>query len=298
MWLYVPQEYCPSAPESERSNLESGSQTQEPELFVMSSGKPTLRPLSWRGFRTRSWIELLAGTTSRPSTASRGVEKWISLLEAFRVSRLASRENRRERKTLVTSGQTSPALSERCRLLYASSKMSQTSSTKGSKKYVKSFGEWITALKQEYTARRKSEPRSSESGSSSSPAGKKSWPTPTPAARDHKGAADWSKRTRDGKQRKWSDMTLPDAVGEMWPTPVASSYGSNRGGAKGRVGPVRHSLRALASMSGGEKCRMILNPRFVEVLQGLPPGLTDCGSSATASFRKWLARHGFRCGKR
>lgn len=33
----------------------------------------------------------------------------------------------------------------------------------------------------------------------------------------------------------------------MFPTPSASSYGSNRGGAAGRVGPVRHSLNSMAT---------------------------------------------------
>jgi hypothetical protein len=32
----------------------------------------------------------------------------------------------------------------------------------------------------------------------------------------------------------------------MLPTPSATSYGSNQGGAAGRVGPVRHSLESMA----------------------------------------------------
>lgn len=32
----------------------------------------------------------------------------------------------------------------------------------------------------------------------------------------------------------------------LWPTPSASSYGSNRGGAAGRVRPIRHSLASMA----------------------------------------------------
>ena len=33
---------------------------------------------------------------------------------------------------------------------------------------------------------------------------------------------------------------------QMFPTPSAISYGSNQGGAAGRVGPVRHSLESMA----------------------------------------------------
>jgi len=34
--------------------------------WLTSNGKPTQRPLSWRGWRTRPWIALLSGTTSSP----------------------------------------------------------------------------------------------------------------------------------------------------------------------------------------------------------------------------------------
>ena len=50
----------------------------------------------------------------------------------------------------------------------------------------------------------------------------------------------------------------------MLPTLTASSYGSNMGGAAGRVGPLRPSLRSLA---GGP-----LNPRWCEWYQGFPVG--------------------------
>jgi len=59
---------------------------------------------------------------------------------------------------------------------------------------------------------------------------------PTPTKRDHKGGADWNKRTRDGKKRPESDMTLPDVV----------------------------------EMAGGH-----LNPQWVEWLMGWPLGWTD-----------------------
>jgi hypothetical protein len=157
-------------------------------------------------------------------------------------------------------------------------------------------------LKQEYSARRKSELRISGSDSSSWPTaratdGAKGGPNqhgskgdltlpsaavqwPTPASRDYKGGADWSKRTRNGKPRLESTKTLPD-VAEYWPTPSASTYGSNQGGSGGRSGPIRPSLQSLATQQGGPKCRMMLNPLFVEMLMGLPPHWTCvCPSSA------------------
>jgi hypothetical protein len=114
---------------------------------------------------------------------------------------------------------------------------------------------------------------------------------PTPASRDHKGGADWSKRTRNGKQRLDSERTLPD-VAEFWPTPAASTYGSNCGGSGGRVGPIRPSLQGLATQKSGPGCRMMLNPRFVEMLMGLPAGWTVSDVSAMPSYLRWLRLHG------
>lgn len=53
-----------------------------------------------------------------------------------------------------------------------------------------------------------------------------------------------------GGQRRGYFYSLGAAVNDpehpLFPTPAASSYGSNRGGAAGRVGPVRHSLESMA----------------------------------------------------
>ena len=67
-------------------------------------------------------------------------------------------------------------------------------------------------------------------GSSSS-----AWPTPTVCGNDNRAGA--SPTSGDG---------LGTAVkASQWPTPTASTYGSNQGGAAGRTGPARPSLAAL-----------------------------------------------------
>ena len=90
----------------------------------------------------------------------------------------------------------------------------------------------------------------------------------------------------------------------LLPTPSASSYGTNIGGAAGRVGKVRASLqtmarkgllptptikgnynRAGASARSGDGVATViggpLNPRFLEWLMGFPDGWTEIDSAET-----------------
>ena len=63
----------------------------DPELYFTLSGTPQRRPLSWAWTR-RPVVKRLSGTTSPPSTASRGVEQLISRVRASRALRSASPE--------------------------------------------------------------------------------------------------------------------------------------------------------------------------------------------------------------
>lgn len=97
---------------------------------------------------------------------------------------------------------------------------------------------------------------------------------PTACANDSK-----SHRNATVKNRKvagHSGVTLTDFV-TLFPTPSASSYGTNKGGAAGRVGPSRPSLNTLV---GGS-----LNPAWVEWLMGYPNGWTVCEAWAMPSSR-------------
>ena len=109
-WLYVPGMDSRSAPASEDLSSDSRSPLETTTgAWVTSSGKPTLRPLSWRGWKTRPWIRRLSGTISKPSLANRSLEKWISSLPDSRASRGRSQASKKERKTNAGSG---PALTE------------------------------------------------------------------------------------------------------------------------------------------------------------------------------------------
>jgi len=106
----------------------------------------------------------------------------------------------------------------------------------------------------------------------------------------------------------------------LLPTLSACSYGSNRGGAAGRVGKTRESLASMAKNNtwptpnatdykgpstrslGKERPRCDddlptrvggqLNPTWVEWLMGWPLGWTDLEPLETVRFRQWLQLHG------
>lgn len=100
-WLY--------APVPEGSSLVSSSPSPDTVVSVSSSGKVTPRPLSWRGWKSRTWVRLLSGTTLPPSTAARGVASWISSLRVSRASRSALPGSSAGPKTSGGSGPISSA---------------------------------------------------------------------------------------------------------------------------------------------------------------------------------------------
>jgi len=61
MWIIPPSLEFHYAPASACSTKESSSLFPEPALRVMSSGKVTLKPVSWRGWKKRAWSQRLFG---------------------------------------------------------------------------------------------------------------------------------------------------------------------------------------------------------------------------------------------
>lgn len=109
-WYYLPNlsECSNFAPDTEGSPSDSASPELTPEPFVTLSGTPTQRPLSWRGWKTRRWIQRLSGAISQPLTADRGAGKWISSLAGSPASRSPRQARVEVRMTSDGSGQTLP----------------------------------------------------------------------------------------------------------------------------------------------------------------------------------------------
>lgn len=203
--------------------------------WVMSSGTPSLRPLSWRGWRTRAWIERLSGTILRPSTASRGVERWISSLRASRVSHSPQPVSNEESMTSAGSGRTSPASSGTWIQESFFWRTCLDSCATGCESCGRIFDAWVSGFGQASSRRQKLVRRTGGSGSSS-------WPTATEGDSKASGS-----RALPGT-RAHTGTNLTDAVGSwargMYPTPSAQAYGSSQ-----NEGQVKHKRPSAGTMS-------------------------------------------------
>ena len=94
---------------------------------------------------------------------------------------------------------------------------------------------------------------------------------------------------RDGalfRRPQLEPLTAETGYSSLLPTPTASSYGRNKGGANPN-GPARPSLATMAKRGllmtltdapcgpAGSRGDRVLNPQFVEWMMGLPIGWTD-----------------------
>lgn len=204
-WLYVPG--------AAGSNSDSISPGPDIELFVTSSGKPTPRPHSWRGWKRRSWIKRLSGTICAPSTAAHGVASWISSLRVIPASPSAQLAAAGAPTTPATSGPKSPASSMNAAPNSSSWRMSPTIFVWASVRSTTSWEQWASLLRQDCSRRLKSARDMSASASSS-------WPTARVA--DGQG----SSYQRDRGQKGMERPTLLGAA-LLWPTPKAMSGGGN-----------------------------------------------------------------------
>ena len=81
MWIYIPEEFCPSVLESKDLVLASDWRFQLLEQSATLSTKPAVAKSWFRAWKTKPWMTHLFGRICAPSTAFRGVELWRESLE-------------------------------------------------------------------------------------------------------------------------------------------------------------------------------------------------------------------------
>jgi hypothetical protein len=293
LWLYVPTpsnltseifEASPSAPVTPELILDSISRNPDIALFVMSSGKPMPRQLSWRGWQTRPWLKHLFGTISNPSMASHGAEKFISSLPDIHASLSVQPDSALVKTILDTCGPTSPGSSPRLNPSGCSLRTSRAISIWDLPTSKAAFRGWVIAQKRACSARLKQAQAIGVTGSSF-------WPTPTVC--DHGNAADI--RIEKGSMRF---TTMPDlsprnagqfGLGRaartwtiLWLTMRALGWKPGR--------EIRSSHPIQISFKTGLKSfhgTLTSNPRFQDWMMGWPENWTSATAPVT-EFAAWL----------
>ena len=223
-WLYVP------GTEDWSSGFSLSSETPIAP-FVTSSGKPTPQPLLWHGWKRRRWIEHLSGTISRPSTAARSADSWISSLRATRANPSASPERSAAPTTPVICGRTSDGSTKSPEPQSSGSRTSAITCESDSTRYAENYSSWVAKLQQAYSARRKAARRIAASGSSRSPSEGTAWTTPCSA-------------DTGGRGTKYAQGGTPLSLQaeKSWPTPNTSDGSGLSGG--NRETSLRNEVRA------------------------------------------------------
>ena len=211
MWFYLPSMCYPSAQEQVALNSDCASPSETPcELSVTLSGKSTQRPISWRGWKTRPWIQRLFGTTLRPLTASRGAGLWIASLRA-------TRANPTQLPASVAAMQMSATFGPQWReslmsrgLPLCSWRTCQQSLIPGTESEI-AYGEWVTKLRRDCSLRRKLGRATGDCDSSD-------WPTPAAQEDNKSPEAHMAMKARmKGGPRK--TITSLQVASKLWQTP-------------------------------------------------------------------------------
>ncbi len=276
MWLYVPPISSVFAPEAPGSISESSWQCRTLARSVWWRGRRSPSRIWSQRCSKVSWLRLLSGAMSPPSTAGRGVASWMASLAESRASLTVSPASGSPKTMSATSGPTQGASSFSPARGSSSSKTSRECSRRAARSA--SGVTWdglVSSVRLDFSRREASARRISATARSSSV-----WPTP--AARDCKGANS-ADHLDNGTGRKHLDQ-LPNFVEHLWSSPSVADTSVS-------FHQVHPTYQAGETSSHP---RRNLNPLFVEWLMGWPPGWTllawtDFACSATA-LSAWKAR--------
>ena len=230
MWLHVPSTSSVCVPGSEGSILPLGSHAPGLASSVMWKGKP-MEPRSLRrAWKRAPWIRRLSGLISAPSTAEDGVESWISSLAAGRANPHPLRGL--ALATLTLDG---------CGTTWSGSWTKSNPDGSLARTWPVYEPSLVDRLCVHMPSRWEVIP---QQGTLFGPASHGFSGILTKAGSMQSSCiyerAPWEPPTQERGSSSWGTRS------DVWPTPAAVSYGTNQGGAAGRVGPVRHSLETMA----------------------------------------------------
>jgi hypothetical protein len=214
MWILIPDcEPCRSVLVSRASISPS---TDGVELSRTSSGKPSAKPCSWRGWKRLAWTPLLFSRIYGSSAVARGVEQWISSLRGIHASPSPSRGSSSENGTDDISGRTYDGSSTNARHPSPSSRTSRDTFALGSPTCLPTLPR-AGSMRNGVVSERPMLVRRTDENEYLS------WPTA--ATTDATSSARHS--TTTGVMHPGTSLT--DAVRD-WPTPTATPYGSSQNG--------------------------------------------------------------------
>jgi len=276
VWLYVPEL------EGLSEELNPSFLAQEP--FALSKGKPIPRR-SWHlRWKRDPFLKHLFGLMCEPSTASLGVERFLSSLEDSHVNHIQQQGNNWPIKIQEICGPTSPASLARLDHTSSSWKTCQMSLSGHYPEYSKTFPKWgMMRSGVLWQLPKLAHPTNAQDGSS--------LPTPTTqpnmlcdsmshsqAHRNLKEMIFPTPTASDGMRSNLTygagNLTLKGAV-RKYPTPNASEADKITG-LENQMSLTKMGREGTLGNGGN------LNPEWVEWLMGWPIGFTECEPVVTA----------------
>ena len=239
MWIRIPSAYVPDT-EGSNSDLEKLSKELEQSVTWKTKSRSAK---SWlRELKKDSLMTHLSGLTLEPSMRQRGVEKFISSLEAFHASPIVSQENRKGQTTQENSQEKYSVLQTNLGDQLSFLKMFPESDSSGGTTSDPDYKTWATGLRNALSQRKKQALLTAEKGCSCSAT---NWRTVS-STETEGGVKDFSKKQGLGGQS--SQLRLRDQVASQWPTLTTQEIAhldmevNERGRRKSKNGKTDHSL--------------------------------------------------------
>lgn len=230
-----------------------------------------------REWKMGNLMRLRSGAISNPFLGASFLDWWTSSLADTRANHSVVPESGQEQTIHDTSGPIYQPELLSCDHVSVSLKTSRDIFRWGCPTLSKTWQDWVTERRGAYLARLKSAHHTSGSGCSS-------WPTAT--TRDWKDTGDMSQSMvrKDGKSRLdtlgrvvQANLNTHGSLPESWATPQASDH------VEGRRTDLDSNQKCLGRDLKAQGASGKLNPRWVEMLMGLPVGWTmpSCVSPVT-----------------